>query len=125
MLFILCTVHVGTSLQQLLDAFVYTPDDVLDYSTIYWLDYTTTLPVLKAVLYDTLVRNPCTLVYHSYAQQNNKGACPRIHASKFNMATVMCALRCTLVINEIWRLYVVFMHNWRVVVFPVGNQSSR
>jgi hypothetical protein len=63
MLFLLCTVHVGASLQQLLDAFVYAPDDVPDYSTTYWLDYTTTLPVLKTVLYDTLVRTSCIPVY--------------------------------------------------------------
>ncbi|KAF8547539.1 hypothetical protein OG21DRAFT_1517252 [Imleria badia] len=54
-LFLLCTVHVGTSLRQLLDAFVYAPADVPNYSTTYWLDYTTTPPVLKGNLYDTLV----------------------------------------------------------------------
>ena len=26
--------------------------------------------------------------------------------------------------HEIWRLYVVFLHDWRVVVFPVDNTSS-
>ena len=57
-LFLLCTVHVGVSLRQLLDAFVYAPDDVPGYSTTYWLDYITTPTVLKNILYDTLVRNP-------------------------------------------------------------------
>jgi hypothetical protein len=61
-LFLLCTVHVGASLQQLLDAFVYAPADVPDYSTTYWLDYTTTPRVLKNYLYGTLVRNACMLI---------------------------------------------------------------
>ena len=126
MVFLLCTVHVGVSLRQLLDAFIYAPGDVPDYSTIYWLDYTTTLYVLKNYLYNTLVRNPCMLVYQGYAQGNNKVACPRVCASKFKMAiiTCVCAEMYTR-FNEIWRLYVVFMFDWRVVIFPVGNQSSR
>ena len=119
--FILCTIHVGASVQQLLDAFVYAPDNVPDYSTIYWLDYTTTPLVLKNIMYDTLVRNPYMLVYQRYAHGNNKDARPRVHAGKFKMAAMMCVLRCTLVTNEIWRLYVVFMCDWRVVIFPVGN----
>ena len=61
-LFLLCTAHVGASLQQLLDAFVYAPADVPNYSTTYWLDYTTTLSVLKGNLYDTVVSNTCMLV---------------------------------------------------------------
>jgi len=36
----------------------------------------------------------------------------------------MWVLRYSLVIVQIWRLYVVFMSDWRVIVFPVGNQSS-
>ena len=63
LLFLLCTVHVGASLRQLLEAFVYAPADVPDYSTIYWLDNGTTPRVLKNNLYATLVRNPCMLVY--------------------------------------------------------------
>jgi hypothetical protein len=62
-LFLLCTVHVGASLQQLLDAFIYVPADVPDYSTTYWLVYTTTLRVLKDNLYVTVVRNACMLMY--------------------------------------------------------------
>ena len=62
-LFLLSTAHVGASLQQLLDAFVYAPDDVPDYSTTYWLNYNTTLCVLKDNLYITLVRNHCMPVY--------------------------------------------------------------
>ena len=85
-LFLFCTIHVGVSLRQLLDAFVYAPDDVPDYSTTYWLDYTTTLSMLKNILYDTLVRNPCVLVYHNYTQGNNKVACSRVHAGKFKLA---------------------------------------
>jgi hypothetical protein len=54
-IFLLCTVHVGASLQQLLDAFIYVPADVPNYSMTYWLNYTTTLRVLKANLYVTLV----------------------------------------------------------------------
>ena len=54
-LFLLCTVHVGASLQQLLDAFIYAPADVPDYSTTYWLNFDSTPRVLKDNLYVTLV----------------------------------------------------------------------
>ncbi|KAI9457156.1 hypothetical protein HD554DRAFT_2302020 [Boletus coccyginus] len=84
--FLLATIHVGVSLQQLLDDFVYAPDDVPNYSTTYWLDYTTTSCVVKSNEYATLM---------------------------------MWVLRRALVINEIWRLYVVFICDWRVVVFPL------
>lgn len=57
LLFLLCTVHVGASAQQLLEAFVYAPVDVPDYSTAYWIEYPTTLRVLKNNVYITLVRN--------------------------------------------------------------------
>ena len=57
MLILLATVHVGASLQQLLDAFVYVPADVPDYSTIYWFDGDATLNVLKYNIYETLVCN--------------------------------------------------------------------
>ncbi|KAN0088942.1 hypothetical protein V8E55_005999 [Tylopilus felleus] len=80
-LFLLGTVHVGGSLYQLLDAFVYAPTDVPDYSTIYWLDSTTTLRVLKDFVYDTLML-----------------------AQYFTLT---------------WRLYVVFMCDWRVIIFPL------
>ena len=50
-IFLLSTVHVGVSLQQLLEAFVYVPADVPDYATIYWLDSSTPLRVLKDILY--------------------------------------------------------------------------
>ncbi|KAI9570750.1 hypothetical protein HD554DRAFT_310409 [Boletus coccyginus] len=85
-LILLATAYVGASLQQLLDAFVYAPADVPDYSTIYWLNYHTTLRSLKNMLYDTLV----------YAQD----------------------------IIVIWRLYVVFMYNWRVIVFPIILEAA-
>ena len=56
-LFLLCTIHVGASLQQLLEAFVYTPADIPDYSTIYWLNFTLTPRVIKDTLYATVVSN--------------------------------------------------------------------
>ena len=61
-LFLLCTVHVGASLQQLLEAFVYAPADIPDYSTTYWLNFTLTPRILKNTVYDTLVRNISLLV---------------------------------------------------------------
>ena len=61
------------------------------------------------------------LVYRIYAQRINKVTYPEFDSSKFKMATMMCVLRHTLVVNEIWRLYVVFMYDWRVVIFPVSN----
>ncbi|KAI9457154.1 hypothetical protein HD554DRAFT_2225124, partial [Boletus coccyginus] len=79
--FLLATIHVGASLQQSLDAFVYAPDDVPNYSTTYWLDYTTTPCVVKNNAYATLLLAYCLVL--------------------------------------IWRLYVVFMRDWRVVVFPL------
>ena len=62
-LFLLCTIHVGASLQQLLEAFVYAPADIPDYSTTYWLNFTLTPLILKGAVYDTLVRNTSMLVY--------------------------------------------------------------
>ncbi|KAN0088915.1 hypothetical protein V8E55_005972 [Tylopilus felleus] len=75
------TIHVGASLQQLLDAFVYAPEDVPDYSTTYSLNYTTVPRVLKAIVY-------ATSVFVEY----------------FILT---------------WRLYVVFMFDWRILVFPI------
>ncbi|KAI9573362.1 hypothetical protein HD554DRAFT_861945 [Boletus coccyginus] len=81
-LILLATVHVGASLQQLLEAFVYAPADVPDYySTIYWLNDDATLSVLKYIIYETLVFVQDFII--------------------------------------IWRLYVVFMYDWRVIVFPM------
>ncbi|KAN0088941.1 hypothetical protein V8E55_005998 [Tylopilus felleus] len=80
-LFLLGTIHVGASLRQLLDAFVYTPANVSNYSTTYWLDYNTTLRTLKDNVYATLI-----LVQYFILT---------------------------------WRLYAVFMCNWRVIVFPI------
>ena len=60
---LLATVHVTASLQQLLDAFVYAPADVPNYSTTYWLDHNTgTVAAFKNYLCDTMVRNTCALV---------------------------------------------------------------
>ena len=50
-IFLLSIVHVGVSLQQLLEAFVYAPADMPDYAMIYWLDSSTPLRVLKDILY--------------------------------------------------------------------------
>ncbi|KAF8550974.1 hypothetical protein OG21DRAFT_337711 [Imleria badia] len=85
-LFLLCSTHVGASLQQLLDAFIYAPPDVPNYSTVYWLNFNATPCVLKNILYGTLV----------LAQQ----------------------------VILIWRLYVVFMHDWRVVVLPIISTAG-
>lgn len=68
-LFLLCTVHVSASLQQLLDAFVYGPADVPDYSTTYWLDPATTLRVLKNTTYDTLVSNTTVSIARCYSEK--------------------------------------------------------
>ncbi|KAI9457158.1 hypothetical protein HD554DRAFT_1784310 [Boletus coccyginus] len=53
--FLLATLHVGASVQQLLDAFVYPPNDVPNYSTAYWLECTTTPRVVKSTVYATLL----------------------------------------------------------------------
>ena len=82
-LFFLGTIHVGTSLQQLLDAFVYTPTNVSDYSTTYWLDYTTTLHVLKDSIYDTLVRNNSISTLYC-AQGREADICTIFYSSKFD-----------------------------------------
>ncbi|KAF8547537.1 hypothetical protein OG21DRAFT_1517248 [Imleria badia] len=80
-LFLLCTIHVAASLRQLLEAFVYAPPDVPNYSTTYWLNFTLAPYIIKDALWDTLL-----LIQY-------------------------CIL--------IWRLYVVFLCDWRVVVFPI------
>jgi len=86
LLFSLCTIHVAASLRQLLEAFVYVPADIPDYSNLYWLNATTSLSILKEVLYDTLV---------------------------FIQDIVL-----------IWRLYVVFDRNWKVVLFPIIVEAT-
>ena len=53
--FLLCTVHVGASLHQLLEAFVYAPTNVPDYATMYWLDCSAPLRALKDILYGSLI----------------------------------------------------------------------
>ncbi|KAI9573367.1 hypothetical protein HD554DRAFT_2310610 [Boletus coccyginus] len=81
-LVLLATIYVGASLQQLLEAFVYVPAGVPDYSTIYWLyGDTAVLVVLKNITYETLVFVQDFII--------------------------------------IWRLYVVFMCDWRVIVLPI------
>ncbi|KAF8557712.1 hypothetical protein OG21DRAFT_1504964 [Imleria badia] len=80
-LFLLCTIHVAASLRQLLEAFVYAPPDVPNYSTTYWLNFTLAPFIIKDTLWDTLL-----LIQY-------------------------CVL--------IWRLHVVFLGDWRVVVFPI------
>ncbi|KAG6374625.1 hypothetical protein JVT61DRAFT_3988 [Boletus reticuloceps] len=80
-LFLLSTVHIGASLRQLLEAFIYAPVDVPDYTTLYWYDFAATPRLLKDIVYVTLV----------LAQD----------------------------IILIWRLYVVFAHNWKVIILPI------
>ncbi|KAI9573422.1 hypothetical protein HD554DRAFT_868842 [Boletus coccyginus] len=80
-LILVATVHAGASLQQLLDAFVYLPADVPNYSTTYWLNDDATPNVVKNFTFATLM----------YVQD----------------------------FIIIWRLYVVFMYDWRVIVFPM------
>ncbi|KAG6369088.1 hypothetical protein JVT61DRAFT_1504 [Boletus reticuloceps] len=72
-LFLLSTVHIGASLQQLLEAFIYAPVDVPDYTTLYWFDFAATPRLLKDIVYVTLI----------------------------------------------WRLYVVFAHDWKVIILPI------
>ena len=81
LLILLATVHVGASLQQLLNAFVYVPADVPDYSTIYWFDDDATLSVLKLNVYETLVCTTPVLVCQSCAEGNNEGVRPRLYYS--------------------------------------------
>ncbi|KAI9573415.1 hypothetical protein HD554DRAFT_868543 [Boletus coccyginus] len=80
-LILVATVHVGASLQQLLDAFVYAPADVPDYSTTYWA-----------------IDDAAPNVVKNFA---------------------FLALSFTQDFIIIWRLYVVFLCDWRVIVFPI------
>ena len=82
---LLAIAYVGASLQQLLDAFVYAPADVPDYSTTYWSDYSATPVMLKNNLYNALVRNIYVFVYQGYAERNNEGVRTRLYSSKFNV----------------------------------------
>ncbi|KAF9804983.1 hypothetical protein IEO21_09251 [Rhodonia placenta] len=55
-LFSFATIHISVSLQQLLEAFIYIPPGASPlYSTLYWADDTTSLSIIKDVLYDTTV----------------------------------------------------------------------
>ncbi|KIJ64872.1 hypothetical protein HYDPIDRAFT_28226 [Hydnomerulius pinastri MD-312] len=85
-LFLMCTIHVAASLRQMLEAFIYAPSDVPNYSTLYWLSQTAPMAVLKAVLYDNLV---------------------------FLQDIVL-----------IWRLYIVWGRNWKVVVLPIIAEGA-
>ncbi|KAI9573383.1 hypothetical protein HD554DRAFT_2264339 [Boletus coccyginus] len=82
-LILLATIHVGASLQQLLDAFVYVPPDVPDYSTTYLLEIDITPNELRDYLYNTLVCNACALVYQIHAEGNNGGVRPRFYSTYF------------------------------------------
>ncbi|KAJ6508822.1 hypothetical protein C8R45DRAFT_455127 [Mycena sanguinolenta] len=56
LLFLLCTTHVAGSLRQLLEAFIYIPPNANPlYSTLYFIDETNPVAVMKTVLYDTTV----------------------------------------------------------------------
>ena len=89
-LFLLCTIHVGASLRQLLDAFAYAPTDVPDYSTVYWLDYTTIPYALKGNLYATLVRtdNPDARMLMLCSWEKLEGAWPRHYPCKVNITMI-------------------------------------
>ncbi|KAG6374604.1 hypothetical protein JVT61DRAFT_3964 [Boletus reticuloceps] len=68
MLFLLSTVHIGASLQQLLEAFIYAPVDVPDYTTLYWFDFAATPRLLKDIVYVTLVlAQDIILIWRLYA----------------------------------------------------------
>lgn len=55
-LFSFATIHTSVSLQQLLEAFIYIPPGASPlYSTLYWTNDTTSLSIIKDVLYDTTV----------------------------------------------------------------------
>jgi len=88
-LILLATVHVGVSLQQLLEAFIYAPPDIPNYSTTYWINNESTLSALKYSIYEALVCNTSVLVCQSYAEGNNEGVHPRLYYSKLNVATIM------------------------------------
>ncbi|KAF8433278.1 hypothetical protein L210DRAFT_3557004, partial [Boletus edulis BED1] len=67
-LFLLSTVHIGASLQQLLEAFIYAPVDVPDYITLYWYDFAATPRLLKDIVYATLVlAQDIILIWRLYA----------------------------------------------------------
>jgi len=88
-LFLVATVHIGASLQQLLEAFVYAPADVPDYSKLYWFFDDATPNIVKNFTFLTLVCNACALVCQSDAEGNNEVVHPRLCYSKFNVATIM------------------------------------
>lgn len=59
LLFTLVTVHIGASLQQLLEAFIYIPANApADYTTLYWLDFQNPMLILKSILWITTVGVP-------------------------------------------------------------------
>ena len=62
-----------------------------------------------------------------YTEWNNEDLCPRFYPSRFNVTynTMDSTETHTCCNYEIWRLYVVFLHDWRVVIFPVSNESSK
>ncbi|KAF8142150.1 hypothetical protein EV363DRAFT_1309946 [Boletus edulis] len=67
-LFLLSTVHIGASLQQLLEAFIYAPVDAPDYTTLYWFDFAATPRLLKDIVYATLVlAQDIILIWRLYA----------------------------------------------------------
>ncbi|EED79820.1 predicted protein [Postia placenta Mad-698-R] len=82
LLFTLVTVHIGASLQQLLEAFIYIPANApADYTTLYWLDFQNPMLILKSILWITT----------AWVQE----------------------------LTLIWRLYIVWDHNWKICVLPL------
>ena len=67
------------------------------------------------------------VMQRGYPEGHNEELCLRLYPSKFNVTyNAMNSTETRTCCNhEIWRLYVVFLHDWSVVIFPVGNESSK
>lgn len=63
-LFTLATIHIGLSLQELLEAFIYIPSGApLLYSTLYWVDQGSRISLTKDLIYSVVVC-VCVLLIH-------------------------------------------------------------
>lgn len=56
-------------------------------------------------------------------QFNHTGFYPRYRFGMYNTAMVLTPTL-TFVIGKIWCLYIMFNHNWKVVIFPISKFSS-
>ena len=70
---------------------------------------------------------PVYIMQQCYTEGHNEDLCPRFYPSKFNMTynTMDSTEARACCDHEIWRLYVVFLYDWRVTIFPVGNGSPK